>query len=121
MESAKAPVNRKTLDERHQMSDLERLRHSCAHIMATAVTRLWPEAKLDIGPPTDEGYYYDFDLKDHRFSPEDFDAIEAEMKKVVKENQVFERQTKTREEASAYFSGAGTNLQGGTPEGYSRG
>ena len=72
--------------------------------MATAVTRLSPEAKLDIGPPTDEGYYYDFDLKDHRFSPEDFDAIEAE-KKVVKENQVFERQTKTREEA-CLFSGA---------------
>ena len=111
MESAKAPVNRKTLDERHQMSDLERLRHSCAHIMATAVTRLWPEAKLDIGPPTDEGYYYDFDLKDHRFSPEDFEAIEAEMKKVVKENQVFERQTKTREEASAYFQERGQTFK----------
>ena len=111
MESAKATVNRKTLDERHQMSDLERLRHSCAHIMATAVTRLWPEAKLDIGPPTDEGYYYDFDLKDHRFSPEDFDAIEAEMKKVVKENQVFERQTKTREEASSYFQERGQTFK----------
>ena len=111
MESAKAPVNRKTLDERHQMSDLERLRHSCAHIMATAVTRLWPEAKLDIGPPTDEGYYYDFDLKDHRFSPEDFEAIEAEMKRVVKENQVFERQTKTREEASAYFQERGQTFK----------
>ena len=64
------------------MSDLERLRHSCAHVLATAVLRLWPKAKLDIGPPTAEGFYYDFDL-DHRFSPEDFEAIEAEMKKVV--------------------------------------
>ena len=45
-------------------------------MLATAVLRLWPDAKLDIGPPTAEGFYYDFDL-DHRFSPEDFEAIEA--------------------------------------------
>ena len=83
MEEAKQPVHRKTLEERHQMTDLQRLRHSCAHIMATAVSRLWPEAKLDIGPPTDEGFYYDFDLEGHRFSPDDFETIEAEMKKVV--------------------------------------
>ena len=81
MESAKHDVQRKTLEERNQMSDLERLRHSCAHVLATAVLRLWPNAKLDIGPPTAEGFYYDFDL-DHRFSPEDFKTIEAEMKKV---------------------------------------
>ena len=73
MESAKQEIQRKTLEQRNQMSDLERLRHSCAHILATAVLRIWPEAKLDIGPPTDEGFYYDFDLK-HRFSPEDFEA-----------------------------------------------
>ena len=102
MEAAKHDVDRKTLEQRHQMSDLERLRHSCAHVLATAVLRLWPEAKLDIGPPTAEGFYYDFDLE-HRFSPEDFEAIEAEMKKVVKENQTFERSTKTRDEAKAFF------------------
>ena len=102
MESAKQEIQRKTLEQRNQMSDLERLRHSCAHILATAVLRIWPEAKLDIGPPTDEGFYYDFDLK-HRFSPEDFEAIEAEMKKVIKENQKFERTTKTREEAKAFY------------------
>ena len=102
MESAKQDIQRKTLEQRSQMSDLERLRHSCAHVLATAVLRLWPNAKLDIGPPTDEGFYYDFDLE-HRFSPEDFDAIEAEMKKVIKENQKFERSTKSREEAKAFY------------------
>ena len=110
MESAKHDVQRKTLDERYQMSDLERLRHSCAHVLATAVLRLWPDAKLDIGPPTSEGFYYDFDL-DHRFSPEDFEAIEAEMKKVVKENQKFERTTKTRKEAKAYYAERGQTVK----------
>ena len=121
MEEAKQPVHRKTLEERHQMTDLQRLRHSCAHIMATAVSRLWPEAKLDIGPPTDEGFYYDFDLEGHRFSPDDFETIEAEMKKVVKENQVFERQTKTRDEARQFFQEQGQSFKverlGDIPEG----
>ena len=110
MESAKHDVQRKTLDERNQISDLERLRHSCAHVLATAVLRLWPNAKLDIGPPTAEGFYYDFDL-DHRFSPEDFKTIEAEMKKVTKENQTFERSTKTREEAKSYYAERGQNFK----------
>ena len=111
MESAKHDVQRKTLEERNQMSDLERLRHSCAHVLATAVLRLWPDAKLDIGPPTAEGFYYDFDLE-HRFSPEDFETIEAEMKKVTKENQTFERSTKTRKEAKAYYAERGQNFKG---------
>jgi threonyl-tRNA synthetase len=79
-------------------------------VLATAVLRLWPDAKLDIGPPTSEGFYYDFDL-DHRFSPEDFEAIEAEMKKVVKENQKFERTTKTRKEAKAYYAERGQTFK----------
>lgn len=74
-ESAKSEVQRKTLDQREQMNELMRLRHSCAHILAAAVLRLWPDALLDIGPPTEEGFYYDFDLK-HRFTPEDFPKIE---------------------------------------------
>jgi len=80
------------------MSPLEEIRHSSAHILATAVLRLFPEAKLDIGPPTDTGFYYDFDIA-HKFTVEDLEAIEAEMKKVIKENQRFERFEKTREEA----------------------
>ncbi len=103
LEAAKTEVQRKSLDQREQMTDLMRLRHSCAHILATAVLRIWPDALLDIGPPTDEGYYYDFDLKSHRFSPEDFPRIEEEMRKVMKENQVFERVEKARDEARAYF------------------
>jgi threonyl-tRNA synthetase len=88
------------------MSDLERLRHSCAHVLAAAVLRIWPDAKLDIGPPTDEGFYYDFDLE-HRFTPDDFERIEAEMKKVAKENRVFERSEMTREEAIAHYENSG--------------
>jgi threonyl-tRNA synthetase len=80
------------------MTPLEELRHSCSHILATAVLRLFPTTQLDIGPPTDQGFYYDFDL-DHRFTQEDLELIEAEMKKVIKENQRFERVEVSREEA----------------------
>lgn len=85
-----------------QMNPLEELRHSAAHVLATAVLRLYPDTKLDIGPPTDTGFYYDFDL-DHRFTPEDLDSIEQEMRKVVKENQRFVRSEVTREEAAKFF------------------
>lgn len=111
MEGPKQEHERKTLDERNRMTDLQRLRHSCAHVMATAVLRLWPDALLDIGPPTDEGFYYDFDLASHRFSPEDFPRIEEEMKKVVKENQVFQRSEKSRDEAREYFASRGQKFK----------
>ena len=80
------------------MSPLEELRHSASHIMATAVLRLFPEAKLDIGPPTDTGFYYDIDLE-HKFTAEDLEKIEAEMKKIADENQPFLRKEVSREEA----------------------
>jgi len=66
---------RKTLEERQQMSDLERLRHSCAHVLATAICRLWPDAQLAGGPAVDNGFYYDVEL-DHRTSTEDLERIE---------------------------------------------
>ena len=66
------------------MSDLDRLRHSCAHVLATAISRIWPEAQFAAGPPVEGGFYYDFDLE-HRITPDDYEDIEAEMKKVVKE------------------------------------
>jgi len=91
---------RKTLDERNQMSDLERLRHSCAHVLATAILRLWPDAQFAYGPPVENGFYYDVDLK-HRIAPEDFEKIEEEMKKEIKANNVFERIEVTREQAIA--------------------
>ena len=81
-----------------QMTPIEELRHSASHILATAVLRLFPDTKLDIGPPTDSGFYYDFDL-DHNFTAEDLETIESEMKKVVKENQKFERIDVNRDEA----------------------
>ena len=119
-ESAKSEIQRKTLDQREQMTELMRLRHSCAHILATAVLRLWPDALLDIGPPTEEGFYYDFELK-HRFTPDDFPKIEEEMRKITKENQVFEKSIKTRAEALAYFEGKGQTFKvqrmGDIPEG----
>jgi threonyl-tRNA synthetase len=111
MEAAKHEVERKTLDERQRLGELERLRHSAAHVMAGAVLRLWPEAKLDIGPCTDEGFYYDFDLPTHRFTPEDFPKIEEEMRKIVKENQPFTRSEKTREEAKAFWEGKGQTFK----------
>ena len=93
-------TERKTLEQRAQMSDIERLRHSCAHIMATAILRIWPNAQFAYGPPVENGFYYDFDL-DHRITPDDFEKIEAEMKKITKENQKFEWKGISREEAIA--------------------
>jgi len=81
------------------MTPLEELRHSAAHILATAVLRVFPEAKLDIGPPTEQGFYYDIDL-DHKITAEDLLRIEEEMGKVAKENQKFERFELSREEAA---------------------
>ena len=82
------------------------MRHSAAHVMAAAVRRLWPDALFDIGPDTDEGFYYDFDLK-HRLTVEDFPAIEAEMAKIVAENAPFVREEKTREEVLAMMTQRG--------------
>ncbi len=91
------------------MSPLEELRHSGSHILATAVLRLFPEAKLDIGPPTDTGFYYDFDLE-HKFTAEDLVKIEAEMKKVAEENQPFYRKEVSREEAAEIIRSRGQEL-----------
>jgi len=81
-----------------EMSPLEELRHSCSHVLATAILRLYPETQLDIGPPTDNGFYYDIDL-DKKLDADDLEAIEAEMKKVIKENQRFTRIECSRAEA----------------------
>lgn len=91
-------TERKTLEQRHQMSDIERLRHSAAHVLATAILRIWPNAQFAAGPAVENGFYYDLDL-DHRITPEDFEKIEAEMKKEVKANHVFERKVISRSEA----------------------
>src|SRR5277367_6044648 len=94
------PEDRKSPEARQQMSEIERLRHSCAHILATAILRIWPEAQFAAGPPVENGFYYDLELP-HRISPEDFSRIEEEMKKEVKANHVFERTAVSRDEAIA--------------------
>jgi threonyl-tRNA synthetase len=76
------------------------LRHSTAHVLAQAVQQLFPEAKLGIGPPITNGFYYDFDV-DRPFTPEDLEAIEAQMRKIVKEKQRFARRIVTDDEARA--------------------
>ena len=83
-------MERKSLDDRGRMSELERIRHSCAHVLATAILRIWPEAQFAAGPPVENGFYYDVELP-HRISPEDFPKIEEEMKKEIKANHVFEK------------------------------
>lgn len=80
------------------MSDLERIRHSAAHVLATAIARLWPEAQFAAGPPVETGFYYDVELS-HRISPEDFVKIEEEMRREIKANHVFERSVVSRYEA----------------------
>src|SRR2546425_5395500 len=90
--------DRKTLDQRVQMTDIERLCHSASHVLATAILKIWPEAQFAAGPPVENGFYYDVDLP-HRISPEDFEKIEAEMKKEIKANHPFERVEVSRDEA----------------------
>ena len=90
--------DRKTLEQRGQMTDIDRLRHSASHVLATAILKIWPEAQFAAGPPVENGFYYDVDLP-HRISPEDFEKIEAEMKKEIKANHPFEKMEVSRDEA----------------------
>ena len=84
---------------------LRTVRHTCSHVLAQAVKRLFPDAKVTIGPSIDEGFYYDFDHAP--FSREDLDNLETEMKKIIKEGHKLERFTLPREEALAYMEKAG--------------
>src|SRR5438067_13626907 len=91
---------RKTPEMRAQMTDIERLRHSAAHVLATAILKTWPEAQFAAGPPVENGFYYDVDLS-HRISPEDLEKIEAELKKELKATHPFESVEASRDEALA--------------------
>src|SRR3954447_8021537 len=84
------------------MNDLEQLRHSAAHVMAEAVLELFPEAKLGIGPPIENGFYYDFDLP-RPLTPEDLDAIEQRMRSSIQAAKPFERRPITKEAALELF------------------
>ena len=95
----KVLYNDGTVSECPEEEELHVLRHSAAHIMAQAVKRLYPEADFGYGPATDNGFYYDIDLGDKKISEEDLPTIEAEMKKIVKENLPFKVFELPREEA----------------------
>ena len=90
-------------------TDLYRIRHSAAHVMAEAVVDLFPEVRLAIGPPVEDGFYYDFDLgKDERgkprtFAPEDLERIEERMKELLRDNAEFQHTTMSIDEALAFF------------------
>src|SRR6187200_1904190 len=106
---------RKTLEQRDQMTDLQRLRHSAAHVLATAILKIWPEAQFAAGPPVEQGFYYDVELP-HRITPEDFPRIEAEMKAETKANHVFERIEVSRDEAIALAKEGKLAALGARPE-----
>jgi threonyl-tRNA synthetase len=91
------PITLRLLTERDAAA-LSVMRHSCAHVMARAVMRLFPDVSLAFGPTLGHGFYYDFDLE-HKISEEDFPRIEAEMERIVKEGEAFERFTLERDRA----------------------
>src|SRR6266576_409700 len=107
--------DRKTLEQRATMTDLERLRHSASHVLATAILKIWPEAQFAAGPPVENGFYYDVDLP-HRISPDDFEKIESEMKKEIKANHPFERVEVSRDEALAMAKRGELGALGARPE-----
>ena len=82
----------------------EMINHSCSHLMAQAILRLYPQAKFGFGPAIEEGFYYDVDFGDVVLTDKDFPAIEAEMKKIVKENIPYRRKEVSKEEALALFA-----------------
>ncbi|MDR1366609.1 MAG: threonine--tRNA ligase, partial [Puniceicoccales bacterium] len=84
-------------------SKLLNIRHSAAHILAAAIQHLFPSVKFDIGPATNDGFYYDFDL-DYKFTTDDFQKIETEMQRLIDQNQAFESQIISRAEAHKLFS-----------------
>lgn len=89
---------------------LYKLRHSAAHVLAEAVKQLWPETRLTIGPPTEDGFYYDFDSA-HHFTPEDLLAIEKKMRFNLKTNQKFVGEEISRDNARKYFEEKGEKFK----------
>jgi len=120
MSSAPAPEDRPDVTAYPGGEGLYRLRHSTAHVLASAVTELFPETKVAGGPPVENGFYYDF-ARPTPFTPEDLGRIEARMREIVAEDRPFEFIETTREEARARFEAAGEKYKlhflGQVPEG----
>ncbi len=96
----------------YEQSDLYKVRHSAAHVMAQAVTELFPDgaAKIAIGPPIEDGFYYDFELP-RQLTPEDFEAIEQRMREIINEDHQFNKQVVSAQEAKAEFKGQPYKLE----------
>lgn len=90
--------------------DIDKLRHSAAHIMAQAVQELWPHTKVTIGPAIDNGFYYDFDKKEP-FSDDDLKAIEKKMRNIINKNPAFTQERWGRDKAIEYFRAKGENYK----------
>ncbi|KKQ55310.1 MAG: Threonine-tRNA ligase [Parcubacteria group bacterium GW2011_GWA2_38_13] len=93
-------LNQKNMEKENK---LETMRHSLSHVMAQAVLELFPEARLGIGPAIEEGFYYDFDLGEKSFGPNDLKEIEKKMKKIISGNQKFEKYEEDIKKAIAYI------------------
>ncbi|MBC7546693.1 threonine--tRNA ligase [Candidatus Saccharibacteria bacterium] len=94
------------MSDQNQPDKLYAMRHSLAHIMATAIKRLWPDAKFGVGPVVENGFYYDIDLGADKISEDDFKKIEAEMQAIIRANDVFEQFEKPVDEAIAWAQNA---------------
>ena len=92
-------------EERYQDSELYRIRHSAAHVMAQAIMEMFEpgEAKIAIGPPVTDGFYYDFELP-RNLTPDDFEAIEKRVRQIIAEHQLFEKRVVSAEKARERFS-----------------
>ena len=93
-----------------EMNELDRIRHSTAHIMAAAICRLYDNVKLDIGPPTEDGFYYDFDMNE-RLSIDDFEKIEKIMEQIIQEDHPFTCEEVSRDKAIKMLKGQKFKLE----------
>ncbi|MCY4108063.1 MAG: threonine--tRNA ligase, partial [Chloroflexi bacterium] len=92
------------------MSELEKMRHSCAHVMAAAVTEMFPNASLGFGPPIDDGFYYDFDLP-RSLTPDDLEEIERRMRRLISKADPFQYEELEAGDAKALLGGMGQNYK----------
>ncbi|HJS28567.1 MAG TPA: threonine--tRNA ligase, partial [Anaerolineales bacterium] len=97
-------------DVRYEESELYRIRHSTAHVMAEAVLEMFPDAKIAIGPPIEDGFYYDFDLP-RNLTPEDLEAIEKRMREIIAGDFKFQKRVLSAEEARQIFTGQPYKLE----------
>ncbi len=92
-------------------SKVDTMRHSCAHVMAHAISKVWPKARFGIGPTIENGFYYDIDIEGVKLTPEDLPKIENVMKNVIKENHAFVRKEHDIDQAIAHFKSIGQNYK----------